>query len=365
MPGSKLRGHVVEGGSALRALRVGAGLTIDDLAQRSRVSPRTIGGIERGRIRRPQQGTIGALASGLGLGPGGGDRLLAAVYAEPAATGLPRVTPCFTGRDEDLDWLVAAAGRGRLVQIAGLPGVGKTALAVRAAARLAGDFPAGVRFVRLDDDPSPTLQVVTRRLAQALGGADWRGRLARRRMLLILDGVADPGPVAALVPPAGPAVTVLTSSRRLPLPDRQCRVLTPLSADAGAAALRRMVGRAVPDPLTDDLARHCHGLPLALRAVANRVLTRRGRSVERIAERLARPGRLLAELATGDLSVEAAFLRGYRRLPVTARAAVRALAGTSPPPAALAELTGCGWVRMPSPGRYEVHPVLHAFAATL
>ncbi|NUT54217.1 MAG: helix-turn-helix domain-containing protein [Saccharothrix sp.] len=355
----------MEGGSTLRALRVGAGLTIDELAERSGVSPRTIGGIERGHIRRPHQGTIDALAGGLGLEPGDGDRLRAAVFAEPATAGLPRATPCFTGREEDLAWLVAAAGRGGLVHVAGLPGIGKTALAVQAAARLAGDFPHGVRFVDLGGDRPPTLPEVARRVAQALGGgADWRGLLARRRVLLILDGVSDPGLMASLLPKEGPAVTVMTSSRRLPLPGGRARVLAPLSAAAAERALHRMIGEAVPATVAGDLARHGHGLPLALRAIANRVLTRRRWPVELIAERLARPGRLLDELTVGDLSVGAAFDRGYRQLPGPARSAIRALARQPRPPAtALAELARCGWAR--SSVEYDVHPVLHAFAATL
>ncbi|MEV8442185.1 helix-turn-helix domain-containing protein [Actinosynnema sp. NPDC051121] len=353
----------MDGGAVLRALRIGAGLTIDELAARSGVSPRTIGGIERGRVRRPHQGTIGALAGGLGLDPGGRERLRAAVSAESATAGLPRATPCFTGREDDLAWLVAAVGRGGLVHVAGLPGIGKTALALQAATRLAGDFPHGVRFVDLGGDRPPTPSEVTRRVAQALG-ADWRGVLARRRVLLILDGAGDPERVAALLPAEGPAVTVMTSSRWLPLPGGRSRVLAPLSATAAERALRRMIGGTASDAATGDLARHGHGLPLALRAIANRVLTRRRWPVERIAERLARPGRLLDGLTVGDLSVGAAFDRGYRQLPAPARSAVRALAREPRPPVTvLAELAGCGWAR--SAAGYEVHPVLRAFAATL
>ncbi len=348
----------MEGGSRLRALRVEAGLTIDGLAQRSGVSPRTIGGIERGRIRCPHQRTIGALADGLGLGPGGGDRLRGAGYT--AAAGLPRVAPGFTGREHDLDWLVAAAGRGPLVHVAGLPGIGKTALAIQAATRLAGDFPDGVRFVAVGGDPPPT---VARRVAQALGGDADRG--ARPRVLLILDGVGEPGQVAPLLGAEGPAVTVLTSSRRLPLPGAQSRVLAPLSATAGERALHRMIDGVVPAAEAGVLARHCHGLPLALRAVANRVLTRRRWPVERIAERLARPGRFLDELSVGDLSVGAAFHRGYRQLPGPARSAVRALAQGSAAPAALSALADCGWAWVRPSGEYEIHPVLRGFAATL
>ncbi|GAA0572379.1 hypothetical protein GCM10010172_66160 [Paractinoplanes ferrugineus] len=355
------------GGSALRALRIGAGLTIDELAARSGVSSRTIGGIERGRIRRPHERTLGALAAGLELGPGSGDRLRAAVGAEAAGAGLPRVTPFFTGREEELAWLVAAAGSSRLVQVTGLPGIGKTALVLQAAARLAGDFPHGVRFVDLGGGRPLPAPAVARQVAQALGGRtveQGRDLLERRRVLLIVDGMTDPAQVSGLLPTRGPAVTMVTSARRLPLPDGRCRVLTALPDATGERTLHRMLGATGPDRVLTGLARHCHGLPLALRAVANRVLTRRRWPVDRIAHRLAQPGRLLDELAAGDLSVGAAFHRGYRSLPATARLAVRALA-QEPPPAALAELAACGW-SWPGPrGGYEAYPMLRAFAATL
>lgn len=364
---------VVEGGAALRALRIGAGLTIDELAGRSGVSVRTIGGIERSRIRRPQEGTIGALADALRLGPAGGDRLRAALRAEPAAVGLPRSTPCFTGRAADLDWLAAATGGERLIQIAGLPGVGKTALTVRAAARVAANFPHGVRLVDLDGHRPPGPAEVARRVAMALGGssgAECRDLLSRRRALLILDGVRHPGQMAALLPATGPAVTVTTCAWRMPLPGVRCRVLAPLSAADSRLALDRMIDGTVPDRVAVELVRLCHGLPLALRAVANRVLTRGRWPAERIAARLARPGRLLDELTAGDLSVRAAFHRGYLQLPGPARRAVRTLAAegrpaADVPPVALAELAGCGWVTASADGRYDVHPILRAFAATV
>ncbi|GAB7045950.1 helix-turn-helix domain-containing protein [Catenuloplanes indicus] len=356
----------MDGGAALRALRVGAGLTIDGLAARSGVSARTIGGIERGRIRRPQDGTIGALAGGLRLGPAGGARLRAALHAESAAAGLPRSTPCFTGRTADLDWLAAAIGSGRPVQIAGLPGVGKTALALRAAARSAADFPHGVRLADLGGHRPPGPAEAARRVARALsGGTDAGGHGPRRRVLLIVDGVSDPGQVAALLPAAGPAVTVMTCAHRIPLPGVRSRVLAPLPADDSRLALDRMTGGTVPDRVVGDLARLCHGLPLALRAVANRLLTRGRWPVERIADRLMRPGRLLDELAAGDLSVRATFHRGCLQLPGPARHALRTLARDAPPAAALAELARCGWVPPPATGAYDVHPLLRAFAATI
>ncbi|BCJ61858.1 hypothetical protein Jiend_52800 [Micromonospora endophytica] len=350
-------------------LRTAAGLTIDDLAKRSGVSPRTIGGIERGRIRRPHEGTLAALAEALRLGPDDGTRLRAAVRIEPAATGLPRLTPCFTGRDDDLDWLADAVARHRVIELAGLPGIGKSALAAQAAARLSGDFPDGVRFVGLTGSPAPHPAALARELARSLGvdvpGDDafavaaWRRLLDERRLLLVFDDAADAVRLAPLLPDRGASVAVVTTSGRLRLPlGRARRVLTPLPAPDAELALYRMIGPAVPDAGAAELAQHCHGLPLALRTVANRVRTRHAWSIERLRAQLDRPGRQLAALTAGDLSVGAALDRGYRQLPESLRAAVRALAAPVPPAAAVADLDGCGWIARD----HGVNPILYAFA---
>ncbi|MFF0717299.1 helix-turn-helix domain-containing protein [Verrucosispora sp. NA02020] len=357
------------GGSALRALRTAAGLTIDDLAARSGVSLRTIGGIERGRIRRPHEGTLTALAEALRLGPDDGDRLRAAVRIEPAVIGLPRLTPCFTGRDDDLDRLTGAVSRHRVIELAGLPGIGKSALAAQAATRLSGDFPDGVRFVALRGSSAPHPAALARDLARSLGAdlpdddagavVAWRRLLDERRVLLILDDATDAVRLAPLLPHRGESVAVVTTSGPLSLPPRRARrVLTPLPVPDAELALHRMIGPAVPDAGIAELARHCHGLPLALRIVANRVRTRHGWSIARLTAQLARPGRHLEALTAGDLSVGAALDRGYRQMPESLRAAVRALAAPTPPAAALADLAGCGWIAP----HHEVNPILHAFA---
>ncbi|WBB53665.1 helix-turn-helix transcriptional regulator [Verrucosispora sp. WMMD573] len=357
------------GGSALRVLRTAAGLTIDGLAARSGVSPRTIGGIERGRIRRPHEGTLAALAGALRLGPDDRSRLRAAVRVEPAAIGLPRLTPCFTGRDDDLDRLAGAASRHRVIELAGLPGIGKSALAAQAAARMSGDFPDGVRFVALGGSPAPHPAALARELARSLGDdapdddpaavAAWRRLVGGRRMLLVFDDASDAVRLAPLLPDRGASVAVVTTSGRPTLPPRRARrVLTPLPTTDAELALHRMIGSTAPDARVSELAQLCHGLPLALRTVANRVRTRHPWSIERITAQLARPGRQLEALTAGDLSVGAALEHGYRRLPEPLRAAVRALAASTPPAAAVADLAGCGWIA----GEHGINPILLAFA---
>ena len=73
--------------------------------------------------------------------------------AAAATRTLPRDLASFTGRQQELEELVAAAaGAGGVVgihAIGGMAGVGKTAFAVHAAHRLAERFPAGQIFLPL------------------------------------------------------------------------------------------------------------------------------------------------------------------------------------------------------------------------
>ena len=68
-------------------------------------------------------------------------------HADPAAD-----VAAFTGRDTELQQLIAAAGSAGVVAIhtvGGMPGIGKTALVTRAAHLLKNAFPDGQLFVRL------------------------------------------------------------------------------------------------------------------------------------------------------------------------------------------------------------------------
>lgn len=56
-------------GESLRALRLRAGLTTKDLAEKSGLSESTIEGIEAGRRKYLADGTLIGLAKGLGLDP--------------------------------------------------------------------------------------------------------------------------------------------------------------------------------------------------------------------------------------------------------------------------------------------------------
>src|ERR1700733_2783524 len=94
----------VRPGEWLRAQGVSAGLTEEDLAERSGVSVRAIADLERGRTRRPYPSSVRALARALGLPDTAGSELVARYRAGGLASG----DAAFDERAEQ-----ASAGGGR------------------------------------------------------------------------------------------------------------------------------------------------------------------------------------------------------------------------------------------------------------
>ena len=75
-------------GAHLRRLREAAGLTQDELAMRSGLSPDAVSTLERGLRRRPYPHTVRALADALGLAEDERAMLLAAVPKRAARRSL-------------------------------------------------------------------------------------------------------------------------------------------------------------------------------------------------------------------------------------------------------------------------------------
>ncbi len=77
----------VHPGEWLRQQRVAAGLTQEDLAERSGVSVRAIADLERGRTRKPYPSSVRALTRALGLPESTGTDLVARYRAERHGAG--------------------------------------------------------------------------------------------------------------------------------------------------------------------------------------------------------------------------------------------------------------------------------------
>lgn len=113
-----------------------------------------------------------------------------------------------------------------------MPGVGKTALAIHAAHRLAADFPDGQLFIDLLDelsgpqgtDPLAALDTLLRAIGVpgdripgtlAARSALWRSQLAGRRVLVVLDNAVTAAQTRPLLPGSAGCLAIVTSRRRL------------------------------------------------------------------------------------------------------------------------------------------------------
>jgi tetratricopeptide (TPR) repeat protein len=268
---------------------------------------------------------------------------------------LPPIVAGFIGRDSEmqvLSGLLDPSGGEHVATVtvtavAGLAGVGKTALAIQAAnvARERGWFPGGVLFIDLhgyDDgsiEPAQALDALLRALGVASErippDADARGALYRsvlaqisEPVLVVADNAASEAQVRPLLPGGGPHRLIVTSRHTLGALDARLVDVAVLDADASVALLDAALRLARPDDgrITDDaesaarVASICAGLPLALQIVAALLKSDPARQVAELAAELA-VERVRLELLRYDdgsgvrePSVAAAFEMSYRLL---------------------------------------------------
>ncbi|WP_433367946.1 BTAD domain-containing putative transcriptional regulator [Actinoplanes sp. CA-142083] len=298
------------------------------------------------------------LVAELGAEPGPQLRALHQALLRPAAyapSSLPADTAAFTGRRREIDRLLRA-GPG-VQAIAGMPGVGKTALAVHVAHRLRDAFPDGQVFVNLHGhtagrdaaDPADVLATLLtadgldpRRLPSGVEArsALWRSRMAGRRALVVLDNAVDSAQVTPLLPAAAGCLVLITSRRFLgDLPADAVPVsLDVLGHDEAGAMFRRLAPTSVDDPA--ELLAACGHLPLAVALLARLLRRHPGWTV---ADLLRETRERLLDVTAEHASIAAAFDLSYRHLPTTRQRFFSLLAlhpGTEFEPYAAAALAG-------------------------
>lgn len=271
---------------------------------------------------------------------------LGSVSSEPAGAAalevvdrsLPADVGGFVGREEELRQLIAAAQERSptitVHAVDGMAGIGKTAFAVHAAHQLATRFPDGQRFVALRAhapgqapvDPAAALEtlleadgVPARQIPVGLDAraALWRARVAGKRLLLVLDDAADADHIAALLPAAPGCLVLITSRRKLAtVPGAAVISLDTLPPDQAAELFVRRAGRGGGEPAAvAKIAALCGYLPLAIALTAARLHTHPAWSMTDLVDELGAARDRLAELASGELAVAAAFDLSYRELP--------------------------------------------------
>ncbi|WP_143590712.1 AfsR/SARP family transcriptional regulator [Thermoactinospora rubra] len=263
---------------------------------------------------------------------------------------LPITPPDFTGRLPQIEALTAAmtsvapAWAAPIQVISGKGGSGKSALAIRVARQLAPDFPDGQLYAELrgmTETPAEPGEVLGHFL-KALGmdpahvprgwrerAERFRGLLAGRRVLLVLDDAASASQVEALLPGVASCAVLITSRDRLPgLAGAHRMDLDVLELDEAIELLGRIAGHErvnADKSAAQDIVEYCGRMPLAIRIAGARLATRQRWPLALLADRLADERRRLDELSIGDLEMRASFLLSYRGLDPQARTALRRL----------------------------------------
>lgn len=319
---------------------------------------------------------------------------------------LPADVPTFTGRTEELDVLVESCRNATSVAIGvidGMGGVGKTALAVRAAHLLGPSYPDGQMFVDLrgfSEDAAPVTALDTLgRMLRSLGVPDeqipadeaergtlFRSTLADRRVLIVLDNAASAEQVEPLLPGGRGCLVLVTSRRRLTDLDHSAAISLEVMPPADARALITQIVGAQrvgdePTALLDELARFCGWLPLAIRLAAGRLRARPSWTLGYLIERLRDRHDRLGELRTGHRGVETVFRLSYEQLDADQQRLFRLLglypgrdfdvlaaaasSGLQPEHTdrLLNDLFDVHLLQQDLPRRYHLHDLLREFAA--
>lgn len=324
-------------------------------------------GLEPGRqlqdlqdaILRGNDEAVKIVAKELGCVPASVDGVeLGRAAASPRLTAwstVPRTLPVgdagFVGRTDQLaqldGMLAASSDRGpasmMIWAITGMAGVGKSALAVHWAHRVADRFPDGQLYVdlrHLSGGPMTVTEALVA-LVGALGirsdhmpakvedlAALYRSSVAGRRVLVLLDNASSADQVRHLLPGGPECVVVVTSRKRLTtLVAREgahTMVLDVAQPEEAHSLLARILGEdrvQAEQAATRELMRACGYLPFVLRNVAAQLVHHPHRRISEQVTRLVDggDGSRLSPMSIDEDTVRSIFDESYVALPADAQ----------------------------------------------
>ncbi len=429
-PGPGAAGTAAEFVDALRRLKSWSGMGLRRLERRAatagQVLPRSTMAAVFSRDVLPREDLVVALVRVCGGDQEEVDRWLAARRRIATGAALPAPSPdstpqpvrrtlptgqaVFVGRDKEMGQITAAvadaAQAGGVIAIHaidGMPGIGKTTLAVHVARRLTDRFGDRQLFIDLRaHTPGQAPVQPEEALAQLLAadGLDprfvpetldgraslWRDRMAGKRLLLILDNAASSRQVAPLLPGSTESLVLVTSRRSLAdLPTAVPIGLDVLSPDEAVTMFLRLAPRAAPDHhAVAELVRLCGHLPLAISIMASLYVRHRAWSIEELIEEVRRPaGGSPLTLTAESRTVADVFDVSYQQLTPGGQRLFRLLSlhpGIDVDPYAAAALAGMSLqealahldglhadhlIEESAYRRYRMHDLIRAYAATL
>lgn len=357
-------------------------------------------------LERTQHGVLTDTLDDVGVAAQGNAAAPTVVRLTPAQ--LPANIGDFVGRAEELAAARAAltapfGASAPVLVISGMPGVGKSAFAIKLAHAVRTRFPDGQLFIDLhgysEHMPLSPARVLSR-ILPALGLPStqvptdlddltntYRSLVADRRILLVLDNAANAKQVSDLIPAAPESAVLITSRSQMPslaaLSGARLLTLAPLSRPDAEQLVRSILATA-PQPADTEIGQFielCGHLPLAMRIAATAYL-HNSRPLPDFITELEQHDRLAALTIADDprATVRAVFDLSYRTLSADAARLFRLLslvpgpdfchscaqhvAAASPTQAeqSLGELTAASLIHPGRPRHYRFHDLVRLYA---
>lgn len=264
------------------------------------------------------------------------------IYRRPDGVPQPNTLPPypdhFVGRADEAAALARGIQRGdgpSVRVICGMPGVGKTALAVKTAHDAAGKLPDAQIYLNFGTHeagktplrPAEALQMLLEmlgipnaRIPVSLNerATLWRAELTHRRAVIILDDVPGEEDLGLFLPAAGDCLILITARHRLEgLNGVYMLPLGVLPGDDARALFAKIAGpeRADDPAAVAKAVRLCGYLPLAIRLAASRLSRDDALSVTALVQEMSLPGSGAVPGNAANQEVMSAFEISFLGLP--------------------------------------------------